>query len=532
MRRPRPLRTQLIALVGLVALLVAVILGVLSAVSLRSELLGRLDSSLVAASDRGKGAGTDQGGEPDGGTGSASGSSSGSQFPDPPPGWGGGPPGLNVRGQAVGTVVVEVSDGAVVSAGYLDDAGQLEELDAAQAAQVLTAGERPSWVHVDGLGTYRAVTVEREDGTSVTTALPWNDSAGTLRGYVLVEVVVGVVAVLLAAGVATALVRRSLRPLDRVAQTATRVAELPLDRGAVALDERVPEADTDPRTEVGQVGSALNRLLGHVETSLAARHASEQQVRQFVADASHELRTPLASIRGYSELVLRHGDLSEDSTHAVTRVASESRRMQALVEDLLLLARLDAGREIVEQDVDVVALAADAVSDAHAAGRNHTWRLDLGEDVDPELLQVRGDEARLRQVLVNLLANARVHTPPGTSVTLGVRRADDVVTLTVLDDGPGIPAEQQATIFDRFSRGDAARVGGDGATRSTGLGLAIVEAIVTAHDGAITLESEPGRTLVSVALPAADPSADPSAARASGDGRGAAEPDARAMMES
>ncbi|TGO06477.1 sensor histidine kinase [Serinibacter arcticus] len=485
MRRPRRLRTQLIALVGLVALLVAVILGVLSALSLRSELLGRLDGSLVAASDRGRGADVDPGG-----------------YPDPPPGWDGGPPGLNVRGQAVGTVVVEVRDGEVVSAGYLDDDAQLRELDPAQAAAVLTAGDRPSWVHVNGLGTYRAVTVGRDDGTSVVTALPWDDSAGTLRGYVLVEVVVGVVAVLLAAAVATALVRRSLRPLDRVAQTATRVAELPLDRGAVALDERVPDGDTDPRTEVGQVGAALNRLLGHVETSLAARHASEQQVRQFVADASHELRTPLASIRGYSELVLRHGDLSEDSAHAVTRVASESRRMQALVEDLLLLARLDAGREIVEQDVDVVALAADAVSDAHAAGRGHTWRLDLAGDVDPERLRVRGDEARLRQVLVNLLANARVHTPPGTTVRLGVRRAGDVVTLIVLDDGPGVPAEQQATIFDRFSRGDAARTGGDGATRSTGLGLAIVEAIVTAHGGTITLDSEPGRTLVSVVLPA------------------------------
>ncbi len=495
MRRPRRLRTRLIALVGLVALLSAVILGVLSAVSLRSELLGRLDDALVAASDRGRGADGDPTSQPDG-------SGTGTGFPQPPPGWTGGPPGLNVRGQAVGTVVVEVRDGEVVSAGYLDDAGRLRELDDGQAAEVLTATDSPSWVHVDGLGTYRAIAIDRSDGTTVATALPWGDSAGTLQGYVLAEVVVGAVAVLLAAAVATVLVRRALRPLDRVAQTATRVAELPLDRGAVALDERVPDADTDPRTEVGQVGAALNRLLGHVETSLAARHASEQQVRQFVADASHELRTPLASIRGYSELVLRHGDLAEDSTHAVTRVASESRRMQALVEDLLLLARLDAGREIVEQDVDALALAADAVSDAHAASRDHVWRLDLPEDVDPEELRVRGDEARLRQVLVNLLANARVHTPPGTTVTLGLRRAADVVTLTVLDDGPGVPLELQPTIFDRFSRGDAARGGGDGATRSTGLGLAIVEAIVAAHGGTISLESEPGRTLVSVALPA------------------------------
>ncbi|PWD52448.1 hypothetical protein C8046_07990 [Serinibacter arcticus] len=334
------------------------------------------------------------------------------------------------------------------------------------------------------------------------TALPWSTAAATLSSYVGVEVVVGLAVVVGATALATWLVRRSLRPLDRVAQTATRVSELPLDRGVVAIDERVPDADTDERTEVGQVGAALNRLLGHVETSLTARHASEQQVRQFVADASHELRTPLASIRGYSELVLRHGDLSADSTHAVTRVASESRRMQALVEDLLLLARLDAGREIVESDVDLVAVAADAVSDAHAAGRDHVWRLDLPEDGGLEELLVRGDEARLRQVLVNLLANCRVHTPAGTTVTLGLDRTDAHVRITVRDDGPGIPADQQPGIFDRFSRGDAARGGGDGAARSTGLGLAIVEAIVTAHAGTITLTSEPGRTEVTVLIPA------------------------------
>ena len=506
-RRPVRLRTQLIALVALVALVVAVILGVVSALSLRSELVNRVDDSLLAASERGKGADLglgwmppqppdepDPSVDPTTGHGAGAGSASGS--------WQDGPPGLNVRGQAVGTVVVEQHDGETVAAGYLDDGGHPRDLTDDQAAQVLAAGTVPSWITIDDLGTYRALALEREDGSLMVTALPWGTAASTLRSYVVVEIVVGVLAVALAAGIATIVVARALRPLDRVAQTAARVSELPLDRGAVALDERVPESDTDERTEVGQVGAALNRMLGHVETSLAARHASELQVRQFVADASHELRTPLASIRGYSELVLRHGDLSPDSAHAVTRVASESLRMQALVEDLLLLARLDAGREIVEQEVDVLALAADAVSDAHAAGRDHRWQLDLGQDVDPDLLRVTGDEARLRQVLVNLLANARVHTPAGTTVELAVARIGDDVVVAVRDDGPGIPAEQQATIFDRFSRGDASRVDAAGETRSTGLGLAIVEAIVAAHHGAITLESAPGRTVVTVTLPA------------------------------
>src|SRR5207248_555865 len=231
-------------------------------------------------------------------------------------------------------------------------------------------------------------------------------------------------------------IRSNLRPLRRVAATASRVAELPLDRGEVALSVRVPAVDTDPRTEVGQVGAALNRMLGHIADALAARQASETRVRHFVADASHELRTPLAAIRGYAELTRRvRAGVPEEVAHAMRRVESETDRRTTLVEDMLLLARLDSGRPLAEEPVDLSRLIVDAVSDAHAAAPDHHWRLDL----PAESVSVTGDPARLHQVLANLFANARTHTPAGTTVTTSLAAAGPYVTLRVVDDGPGIP---------------------------------------------------------------------------------------------
>ncbi|RXR25153.1 HAMP domain-containing histidine kinase [Oerskovia turbata] len=348
----------------------------------------------------------------------------------------------------------------------------------------------------------------------------------TLERYLLVEAGLVIAGIVLASVLGTWLVRRSLRPLDSVADAAVHVSELPLDRGEVGEIPRVDEQFTDERTEVGQVGAALNRMLDHVEASLTARHESETQVRQFVADASHELRTPLASIRGYSELVRRSpDDVPPDTLRALDRIESEALRMGELVEDLLLLARLDAGRPLDREPVDLAALAIDAVADAHAASRDHVWELDLplagGEDpmlegdghtaegdgppaegdgnpaegdalwadgddtFDIPDVTVVGDEARLRQVFTNLLGNARVHTPPGTRVVVRLRPdGDDHVVLSVTDDGPGIPPALLPSLFQRFSRGDSARnrVGG-----STGLGLAIAQAVVQAHGGEITV---------------------------------------------
>jgi two-component system, OmpR family, sensor kinase len=273
----------------------------------------------------------------------------------------------------------------------------------------------------------------------------------------------------------------------------------------VALSVRVPDAD--PRTEIGQVGTAINRMLGHVAGALAVRQASEMRVRHFVADASHELRTPLAAIRGYAELSRRVRDgVPPDVTHAMRRVESETARMTVLVEDMLLLARLDSGRPLATEPVDLSRLVIDAVSDAHIAGPDHRWQLDLPE----ESVTVAGDAARLHQVLTNLLANGRTHTPAGTTVTTRLAVGDGVATLTVSDDGPGIPADLLPDVFDRFARGDTSR---SRAAGSTGLGLAIVAAVVEAHGGSVEVSSRPGWTAFTVRLPVSRPASVESVAR-------------------
>ena len=277
--------------------------------------------------------------------------------------------------------------------------------------------------------------------------------------------------------------------------TAERVAELPLSSGEIELTERVPAHLTDEATEVGQVGSSLNTLLEHVESSLEARQRSEQQVRQFVADASHELRTPLTTIKGYAELARRRPDDSIAVLTALDKVEAESGRMTSLVEDLLLLARLDSGRPLERQPVDLTRLLLEAVSDARVLAPDHHWRLDLPETA----LQVVGDEQRLHQLATNLLANARKHTPAGTTVTVTAR--DGV--LTVHDDGPGFPADLVPAAFERFARADTART--RTADSGAGLGLALVDAIATAHGGSVALTSVPGDTTVTVLLPPGHP---------------------------
>lgn len=371
-------------------------------------------------------------------------------------------------------------------------------LTAAQSSALaeIPRDRRPHTLELPGRGDYRVTYVTGVRG-SYLVGIPTSDVQDALGTLVLVEVsVTG--AGLIAAGIAgAALVGVALQPLRRVAATATRVSEMPLHSGEVALHERVPDAEADPQTEVGQVGAALNRMLGHVGSALAVRQESETRVRQFVADASHELRTPLASIRGYAELTRRgREEVGADTRHALGRIEAEATRMTGLVEDLLLLARLDAGRPLSYESTDLSPLVVDAVGDAQAAGHDHKWRLEL--PVEPAT--VLGDSARLHQVLVNLLANARTHTPPGTTVTARVRRESRTVVLEVEDDGPGIPPDLLPHIFERFARGDASRSRHAG---STGLGLAIVQAVVTAHGGTVSVRSEPGRTAFAVAMPAA-----------------------------
>ncbi|HEY0374315.1 MAG TPA: HAMP domain-containing sensor histidine kinase [Amnibacterium sp.] len=353
---------------------------------------------------------------------------------------------------------------------------------------------------VPGYGEFRFAAQYQPSGSVLLVGLPTTQLYKNIASVLVPIIVVVLLAIVLAGILGAYVIRRSLRPLRRVATVASNVAGMPLERGNVHLAQRVPEEDTNPHTEVGQVGSALNNLLDSVETALAVRQASEEKVRTFVADASHELRTPLASIRGYAELTRRFGgDLSEDVQHNIARIESESQRMTSLVEDLLLLARLDAQRELDTAEVDLSRLLVDVVSDAHAAGPDHVWDLELPD----EPVTVRGDDLRLHQVFANLLTNARVHTPAGTRVVVELDRpGDDTVEVRVRDSGPGIPAELQPTLFERFVRGDSSRNRKSG---STGLGLSIVHAVVTAHHGSVRVASEPGSTVFTVRLPVHQP---------------------------
>ncbi|TFD81513.1 sensor histidine kinase [Cryobacterium sp. Sr8] len=481
-RAPWTLRRRLVlAVVGLLAL-VSLAIGLASVAILRASLLDGLDGRLASAADRSSAVlGSDGDGDED--------------HPRPTPS---AEVILNGPAQPPGTLAL-VFDGNTITAGYTnDESGEIESLTAEQIKLLGENLDQSAPVTIDlggGLGDYRVVAQTSRTGTLYILGYPLSTVNGTAAQLAVIIGVVSLIGLLVVAVVAAWIVRLALRPLDRVTDTAARVAELPLDRGAVDLVDRVPAADTDPRTEVGRVGSALNRMLDHVDLALETRHASESKVRQFVADASHELRTPLASIRGYAELTRRSGqELPPDAIRSLDRIESESIRMSGLVEDLLLLARLDEGRELEREPVDLTRMLVDAVSDAHAAGPEHSWNLDLPE----EPIEVTGDASRLHQVLANLLANARVHTPPGTSVTTALAAEGDRAVVTVTDDGPGIPENLRSTLFERFARGDSSRFRGTG---STGLGLAIARAVVTAHRGEITVESREGFTRFRVTLP-------------------------------
>ncbi|RSM38462.1 sensor histidine kinase [Amycolatopsis balhimycina DSM 5908] len=486
---PRPrrgrlsLRTKLTGSMVVLLTVVCLIVGVVSEFALDLFLTRQIDQQLSAAANR------------------SLVFASNVRPPD------GGPPpeslGQHPLGQNVGTVSGTFSGQLLVHDDSISEHGGRLHLSAAQQAVMLSvpADGKPHTMSFDDLGEYRLMALP-VTGTSdvVVTGLPMKPVTDTLLTVGLILFGVAAAGVLGAALLGAFAVRRTLRPLERVAATAGRVTELPLDRGQVALSIRVPEADTDPRTEVGQVGSALNLMLGHVAQALEARHDSEIRVRQFVGDASHELRTPLAAIRGYAELAVRGSALvPPDVAHSMGRIQSEAVRMTALVEDLLLLARLDAGRPLDVREVDLTRLVADAVGDARVAGREHRWLLEL----PPEPVLVLGDVQRLHQVLANLLVNARTHAPPGTTVVTALARsADGNGVLTVTDNGPGIPPDLLPDVFERFARGDSSRSRTAG---STGLGLAIASAVVVAHHGTIEVHSRPGRTEFAVRLPVAVP---------------------------
>jgi two-component system OmpR family sensor kinase len=305
---------------------------------------------------------------------------------------------------------------------------------------------------------------------------PLNDVDATLGQLRLLEALVSGIVLLLLGLLAWWTVQLGLSPLRRIRDTAQKIA-------AGDLTQRVES--TDPRTEVGQLGLSLNEMLAQIERAFQDRTNSEARLRQFVADASHELRTPLSSIRGYAELFRRGARANpEDLAKAMTRIESESVRMGQLVDDLLLLARLDEGRPLELRAVDLSQLAVDSAADQAAADRRHPITV-----AAPAPVIVAGDEARLRQVVSNLVRNAVVHTPDGTPVEVITGIRDQTAVLEVVDHGPGVPADAAQRIFERFVRIDRARGRAKG---GAGLGLAIVATIVAAHRGMIQLETTQG----------------------------------------
>ncbi|MEU2420949.1 ATP-binding protein [Streptomyces sp. NPDC007851] len=417
-----------------------------------------------------------------------------------------GPPGanlgfLNERGQHTGTLAALMDGNRITTAEVVTDDGP-RTLSAAQRAALagIPADGTLRTRTIPGLGAYR-LTAVAEDGTAMLAGLPVGSVQQMTDSLVVVEAGIAGVGLVLAGSVSAVAVRRQLRPLRRVATTAVEVSRAPLDRGEVTGLTRVPAPDTDPRTEVGQVGVALNRLIDHVESSLRARQRAEEHMRRFLADAGHELRTPLASIAGYAELMLMGVDAHKiEPDLAWRRVSAQSARMTGLVEDLLLLARLEEGRPLESAEVNLATLVGDAVWDARAAGSGHHWQLVLRLDAPATVL---GDASRLHQVVANLLANARAHTPAGTRVTVTVETADGHCAVRVHDDGPGIPPDLLPTVFERFTRGDASRSRTPGTAGGAGLGLAIAAAITQAHGGRVEVAGTPGGTEFTVTLPLA-----------------------------
>ncbi|WP_239665961.1 sensor histidine kinase [Rothia mucilaginosa] len=347
-------------------------------------------------------------------------------------------------------------------------------------------------------GTYliRITPKASSDSDAQVVGIPLHNVQQTLTIFVIV-VSIGSIAVMVGAGVAGSyIIRRTMKPLERVSAVATDVAHLDLEEHTISSAVRVEPRDSDPRTEVGAVGYALNQLLDNVNSALEVRERTEHQIRAFIADASHELRTPLAAIKGYSDMLRWTEPLSDSGQSSLARIDSQTERMSRLVEDLLTLARLDEGREPKLETVDLTELLVECTSDMQAAARTHVWHL----DVPHEPVEVVADRSQMQRVILNLLSNARKHTDEGTRVIAGlsvdhIRRE---AVISVVDNGPGIAPDFLPKIFDRFTRADKARSGSAG---TTGLGLAIVQAIVQAHGGSIQVQSQPGHTVFTVRLP-------------------------------
>lgn len=466
---PRTLSSRLIvtvvALVAVTSLLVASVVTLI----MRHYLTDRLDEKLTQSLERAQRAPLRPFGEPP----------NRPDLPLPNPG----------RGQEVGliTYIPTVSGSIVSTNGEAPsvNSAATRELDLIPPDGVARTVDLPEY------GSYRVLAGPSASADRLVVGLPTESVDDTLASLLWWELLLGIGATASAAAAARTIIRRQLAPLRSVAATAHQVTSAPLATATVSTNVRVPDSLTDPRTEVGQVGEALNRLLDHVESALKARYDSEQQARQFLADASHELRTPLSTIKGYAELSRR--TQPQDPAPILAKVETEAARMTTLVEDMMLLARLDAGREIDHRPVDLTRLLMEAVNDARVVDTERTWEL----DVPSAPVTVIGDEQRLHQAVTNVLRNASRHTTPGTHVTITLA-TDDAVTITIHDDGPGLTPDLVPRVFERFTRGDRSRsrqLGG------AGLGMSLVKAIMTAHGGDANVVSVPGDTTFTLTLP-------------------------------
>jgi two-component system OmpR family sensor kinase len=411
-------------------------------------------------------------------------------------GAGGGPAGPGPRGHDDRPYTnlnyykgIVATDGSVTTAQTPSGANATVALPriSPDAALAALADRKPFTVDSNGSsGTRYRVLAVGNPNDRVLVALPLNDVDATVSRLVNLEVLATVLILAILGVVAFWVLRLGVRPVKQMTATATAIA-------AGDLSHRVP--DVNPSTEAGELGAALNTMLGRIQDAFEQRAASEGRLRRFVGDASHELRTPVTTIRGYAELY-RSGGLAdpEELSQAMRRTEQEAIRMGSLIEDMLLLARLDQGRPLERTPVPLGQLASDAARDAMAVAPDR----DVDADVDDGVVVI-GDEGRLRQVVANLVANALVHTPSGTPLHLAVRRDDGQAVLEVRDEGPGMPPDVADHAFERFYRADASRSRHQG---GSGLGLSIVLAIVEAHGGRVAIKTAPGAgTAVRVELP-------------------------------
>jgi two-component system, OmpR family, sensor histidine kinase TrcS len=406
---------------------------------------------------------------------------------------------LGFTGQTAENLIAVLYNGHMIgSAVFFEDDPRPAPPDVVAAIEARSWSDGlPHTVTLGSLGSFR-VDSESAGDYRLIVGVPLNLATRTVARRIVTVAVFLVAVLLVTAVLTTSVVRYALRPLRRVAATAAEVAGMPLSDDEHRIATRVQPEDTDPASEVGIVGHTLNRLLDNVDSALSHRAESDRRMRQFIADASHELRTPLAAIQGYSELTRQDSSALPPTTeYALARIESEARRMTSLVDELLLLSRLNEGEDLRTEDVDLGDVVIDAVNDVSVAAPTHHWITDLPDGP----VWVRGDRDRLHQLVSNLLSNGWVHTPPGVTVTTAITHerfgADGpYAELTVANDGPGIDPDLLPHLFERFMRADKSRSNGFG----NGLGLAIVASIVKAHHGSVTAESAAGQTVFRVRL--------------------------------